>query len=85
MYGEDISVHIMDRKLLLNQKVPAKDVWVRLINLPRDCNAVDINNTSLVCARDGATGEPLGEGRWVAKKGELHMISFWMKSVEKGE
>ena len=90
--GDEVSVHIMDKKLLLNPKVPAKDVWVREIKLPHDCNVVDINNTSLVCSRDGATREPLGEGQWgvawtadCAKKGELHMINFWMKPVEKGE
>ena len=73
----DVSVHIMDKKLLLNPKVPAKDVWVREIKLPHDCKVVDINNTSLVCARDGATREPLEEGQWgvawtadCAKKGE---------------
>ena len=87
----DVSVHIMDKKLLLNPKVPAKDVWVRLITLPHDCKVVDINNTSLVCARDANAWEPWN-GRWgvgwtreCAKKGELHMISFWMNPVEKGE
>ena len=89
--GDDISVHIMDKKLLLNPKVAAKNVWVRLITLPHDCKVVDINNTSLVCARDANAWEPWN-GRWgvawtrnCAKKGELHMISFWMKPVEKGE
>ena len=78
--GEDISVHVMDKKLLLNPKVPAKDVWVRLINLPRDCSTVSINNTSLVCARDARTWDNYGGVHWTPgdpKKGELFMISFW--------
>ena len=80
MGGEDISVHVMDKKLLLNPKVPAKDVWVRLINLPRDCSTVSINNTSLVCARDARTWDNYGGVHWTPgdpKKGELFMISFW--------
>ena len=78
--GGDVSVHIMDKKLLLNPKVPAKDVWVREIKLPRDCKVVDINNTSLVCARDARTWDDYGGVHWTPgdpKKGELFMISFW--------
>ena len=85
--GGEVSVHIMDKKLLLNPKVPAKDVWVREIKLPHDCTTVDINNTSLVCARDSS--EHMGSSTswsWdCPKKGELHMISFWVKPDEKGE
>ena len=82
----DIAVHILDKKLLVNPKVSAEGVWVRRINLPYDCTMVNINNTSLVCAKDAKTYTYQdGEGHGVGwdwndpKKGELYMISFWMR------
>ena len=50
-----IAVHIMDKKLLLNPKVSAKDIWIRRINLPYDCTMISISNTRLVCAKDATT------------------------------
>ena len=94
-YGdEDIAVHILDKKLLLNPKASEEDCWVRRINLPYDCTRVDINNTSLVCAKDATTWVDLTErgfglgpewARDSPKKGELYMISFWMKAAESRE
>ena len=85
---KDTAVFIMDKKLLLNPRVSAKDVWMRRINLPYDCTMVNINNTSLVCAKDATTmvrcpGEMFGSS-WTwgdPKKGKLFMISFWAKPV----
>ena len=89
--AQDTTVHILDKKLLLNLNVSATDTWVREISLPYDCTSIDINISSFVCAKDGNTwiapnANGVGAGwDWTwdnPKKGKLFIMRFWMKPVE---